>query len=450
MTPLRHVLGHCMAAIGVAFLVSTNAACSSSQAEDDLRDEQGREPGDEETGNGTRRELNTLVPGGGGPNTNPGFQNLAPPMGQPLDPGGTPGAPKPPAGWVWYQIDGAICRDGSPAGFYVRYTKSDKLLWYLEGGGACSSPGFCDFNPANVNEAIAGKGESCLGSAFGVTSKRQEPGTDGIFNTSNNANPVKDWNMIYVPYCTGDIHFGAKPNATIPGVRKPQQFVGYSNMLKFTSRIVPTFKSKVNQVILTGASAGGFGASLNYSMVQDAFGSVPVKVVDDSGPPFNDKYMPVCMQKRWREIWGLNDALPPDCTECRQADGGGLVKMADFFLRKHPNVAIGIVSSMRDEIIRNFYSMGDDDCARMERSAPIRNYMGGACLSYSGGDNYVMGLENLRGTYEPSGKFAGYVMEGSKHQHIWRERFFEPVSGGRTIAQWLTDFINNKNVVILP
>jgi hypothetical protein len=231
---------------------------------------------------------------------------------------------------------------------------------------------------------------------------------------------------------------------------KPQQFVGYHNMQKFTSRIVPTFKNKVNEVILTGSSAGGFGASLNYSMVQDAFENVPVKVVDDSGPPFHDKYMPVCMQKRWREMWGLNDSLPPDCTECRQADGGGLVKMADFYLRKHPNLAIGIVSSYRDEIIRDFYAMGDDNCARLERSAPIRNFLGGACLSYSGGDNYVSGLEDLRKSYEGTGKFGAYVLKGSKHQHIWRERFFERGSGDMTMAQWMTDFINGKNQIIMP
>ena len=42
------------------------------------------------------------------------------------------------------------------------------------------------------------------------------------------------------------------------------------------ARIVPTFKDKVDKVVITGASAGGFGAALNFSMVQDAFGEVRV------------------------------------------------------------------------------------------------------------------------------------------------------------------------------
>lgn len=464
-------MSYCVVAVGLGLLVSASSSCNPPpQTGDEDGNEESGQPGSKATssgssssssgdGNGDRGGSSSSSggPGAGdkphiptGPMTNPGFKNLAVQMGQSLDPKGSPLNPPPPEGWVWYQIDGAICRDGSPTGFYVHYTNSDKLLWYLEGGGACTSPGFCDFNPKNVEEAIMGAGENCLLSALGTTRKRQEPGKDGIFNTTEAANPFKDWNMIYVPYCTGDIHSGTRTNVTIPNVAEPQQFVGYRNMEKFTSRIVPTFKDKVKMVVLTGASAGGFGASMNFSMVQDSFGDVHVKVVDDSGPPFENKYMPVCMQKRWREIWGLNDMLPPDCTECQAPDGGDLAKLADFYLRKHPNLAIAIVSSQKDEIIRNFYSMGDDDCARFESSAPIRNYMGGACVGPSSGDNYAAGLEALRQTYLPKGKFAGYMLAGTRHQHIWRQRFFEAPTGGVTIAQFVTNFLNGKNEYILP
>ena len=378
------------------------------------------------------------------------FKNLAPEMGEALDREGTPLTPAAPEGWVWYQIEGAICRDGSPTGFYVRYTDSDKLLWYLEGGGACTSPGFCTYNQANVNQILTGDQETCLGTISGISTGRQQPGNQGIFDTTNNANPVKDWNMIYVPYCTGDIHFGTRPNVTLPGMTTPQNFVGYKNMLKFTARIVPTFKDKIKLAVLAGSSAGGFGASLNFSMIQDAFGSIPLKLLNDSGPPFDDKYMPVCMQKRWREIWGLNDSLPADCRECGQADGGGLAKLADFLLQKHAGMAIGVVSTMNDEIIRNFYAMGDNDCASFESSSPINSYIGGSCLSKTSADNYAAGLVALRKSYLDSGKYAAYYMPGSLHQHLWRSRFFQAVTGNVTMAKWLDDFINNENTSLGP
>jgi len=389
--------------------------------------------------------------GGGGAqvNTNPGFVNLAPPMGAPLDPAGMTVTPPPPAGWVWYEIEGALCRDGSPTGFYVRYTSSKKLLFYLEGGGACTSPGFCNFNPASVGQVLLGDLETPIGSAFGAGSGRQQPGTAGIFDTANSANPVKDWNMIYVPYCTGDVHFGSKPNSSLPGVSQPQQFVGHLNMKKFVARIVPTFKDKVDLVLLSGSSAGGFGTVLNYSMVQDAFGAIPVKAVDDSGPAFADAYFPVCMQKRWRQLWGMDDSFPSDCAECRQADGGGLARWGDYMVRKHPNFSVGLLSSMRDEIIRLFYSAGNNSCAGFETSEMVGTFLGanGGMIS---ADVYTQGLEGLRKQYINNPRCAAYFIDGTLHQHLWRPRFFESPNPAMTIARWLTDFVNGQGDNIGP
>ena len=415
----------------------------------------GTDTGSDSSGSGTETDTggNTSPSaspcGGSQVHTNPGFKNLAPPMGAPLDPAGTAVTPTPPAGWVWYQIDGAVCRDGSPAGFYVRYKSSKKLLFYLEGGGACTSPGFCNYNPASADQVLIGDVETPLGSAFGAGSGRQQPGTAGIFDVNNNANPVRDWNMIYVPYCTGDVHFGSKQNSTVPGVSQPQQFVGHLNMLKFVSRIVPTFRDKVDQVLLTGSSAGGFGASLNYSMVQDAFGSICVQVVDDSGPPFADRYFPVCMQKKWRALWGLDDSLPADCAECRQADGGGLARLGEFMIRKHPNLTVGLVSSLTDEIIRLFYSAGNNNCSNFETSDMIGNFLG-----VNGGmvpaDVYTAGLTNLCDQYISNPKNSAYFMSGGLHQHLWRPRFYEAPTGGMTIAKWLIDFINGTGHNLKP
>jgi hypothetical protein len=405
-----------------------------------------------------------------GSNTAPGFQNLAPPMGAPLDPQGgqTPLVPNPaplaqpdvPQGYVWYTIDGAMCRDGSPTGFYVKFTSSDKLLIYLEGGGACSSPGFCNYNPKNVGQHLAGDGQTVLNSAGGATPGRQQPGVfengtlNGIFDETKADNPFKDWNKIYIPYCTGDVHFGTRTDVVLPNMTDKQQFVGYLNMQKFIGRIVPTFKDKVSRVILTGASAGGFGAALNYSMVQDAFGCVKVDVLDDSGPPFSDQYLPVCMQKKWREIWGLDAALPPDCSECQQADGGGLVHLSDFLIRKHPNATIALVSSMQDEVIRLFYSSGLADCKNFETADPVSITIGQLDPTvYMVGSNYENGLNDLRTTYKSTGKFASYYLGGANltfHQHTWRARFYDPSAGTETIAAFTQNFLNGQMDTIGP
>ncbi len=419
----------------------------------------------------------------GNVNRNPNFCDLSPKMLAAFDPDtadtvpistppspaptgwitGMTTAPTPPAGWNWHTISGATCRDGSPTGFYTHDGTASSLLIYLEGGGACSDDHFCAFNPQSVNTVLSGDGESVIGSTFGAGAGWQQPGvyTDntgvqGIFDTTNAANPYKDWNMIYVPYCTGDVFYGRKPNGTVAagtGQTPPQQFVGGTNMDLFIGHIVPTYKNKVSRVVLTGASAGGFGAALNASMVMDAFGDnggIRVDIMDDSGPPFEDNEMPICMQQKWRAQWGLQ--FPPDCTECQQADGGGMVHLSDFLLRKHPRGNIGIISSMNDEVIRLFYSVGLNSCQNYDIADPVCITLGqiipcNPAQAYYPADEYATGLTNLRSSYVSTGRLSTYFLGGaniSKHQHEFRARFYDTTvqTSGETIAQFSQDFLN--------
>src|SRR5207253_2454278 len=112
-------------------------------------------------------------------------------------------------------------------------------------------------------------------------------------------NPFADANFVYVPYCTGDVHIGsATVDMDVNGTKKTTYFWGAKNLDMYLARLVPTFP-QTTRVILTGISAGGYGAYLNVDRVRSAFG-VRVDVIDDSGPPFD---------------------APPDVASV--ADGGG-------------------------------------------------------------------------------------------------------------------------------
>ncbi len=417
--------------------------------------------------------------------TQTSFVNLAPPPGDPLDPnendpipsgdagtdaGADAGADAGtvPPGWHFYQIDGAICRDGSPTGFYVRYTTSTKLMIYLEGGGTCSSPHFCDHNPANMHEFFPGgalNGESFAQSLL-LAKILQAPGTDGIFDTTNSDNPFKDWNQIYVPYCTGDAHAGANESAQLndgvdPLVKNTWHFVGYLNMKKFVSRIAPTFKS-ADQVVLTGSSAGGLGAGVNYGMVQDAFGSVPVTLLDDSFPPFLGSYIATCLQEDIRTLWALDSVFPPDCVDCLKP--GGLTQIVPYWHHKYPNARFGLVSSMHDQIIRLFLASGANNCKTDDP-----NILSGLALEGSNVPGYDAGeyqnaLADLRANYNCTNIYSSYYIgtgdpdasdkNGSidtLHEHIFRPRFFAPLAGPAlpTLAQWTSDLVNGKPVEAL-
>jgi hypothetical protein len=401
-------------------------------------------------------------------NTQTSFVNLAVPMGSPLDK--TENDPVPsdagttPSGWNFYQIDGALCRDGSPTGFYVRYGTVNKLMIYLEGGGACMSPHFCDHNPPNMATVFPGgnlNGESFSGSLV-TQAGLQAPYTSGIFDTTQPTNPFLNWSQVYVPYCTGDSHFGTNDNARVqdgvnPLVTNTWHFVGYLNMQKFVSRLVATFTS-LDQVILTGSSAGGLGAGLNYGLVQDSFGSVPVTVIDDSFPPFRGDLISACLQGIVRPLWGLDSAIPADCAECA-ADAGGLANVVKYWHHKYSHAKVGLVSTVHDQVIRLFLAAGQNNCMDTDPNLlSTLGLQGGDIPSFDGG-MYANGLTDLRTTYECTGALSSYYigaadpdasdMNGSidtLHEHIFRDRFYDPLAGpGQpTLAAWVGDFVTGK------
>lgn len=248
--------------------------------------------------------------------------------------------------WTVVMVEGAVCRDGSPTGIGVNPNpNSDKLAIYLEGGGACFNTLTCGMNPAN--------GASMLS---GLT------GRGGIFDRADAANPVKDWNFVYVPYCTGDVHAGANPSGSIPGVNGTQHFVGYTNVGLDLERIVPTFPS-VTKVLLTGASAGGFGAGANYLQAARAFGSVPVYMLDDSGPFMDDPYAASCLQDTVRKLWGLDNTVLKDCGSDCPDHTRYQVDSSRHAAKAYPHVPFGLVESIDDGTITFFYGFGSNNCA---------------------------------------------------------------------------------------
>jgi pectinacetylesterase len=365
-----------------------------------------------------------------------------------------------PAGWNYYDFPGAMCRDGSPLGIYVRFGSVNKLMIYMEGGGVCISPHFCDHNPANMNQVFPGgdlNGESVSGS-LATVSGLQAPYTSGIFDTTNTANPFLNWNQIYIPYCTGDAHIGTNPTASIPndfGVATTQHFVGALNMQLFIARIVPTFKS-VAQVVLTGSSAGGIGAGLNFGLVQDSFGSVPVTLIDDSFPPFTGTQdITPCLQALSNGLWGLEAALPSDCAECSDPDGG-FTNIVPYWLQKYPHAHFGLVSSIHDQVIRLFLAAGTDNCADTDPNLLTTLGLQGSDVPGFTGDQYDQGLMNLRSTYLCTDRISSYFIGAGDpdasdsngtidtlHEHIFRPRFYDPLAGpGQpTLAQWMSDVV---------
>jgi hypothetical protein len=338
------------------------------------------------------------------------------------------GAPvvAPPGEWTWVAVPGAMCRNGSGAGFGVRLNPaSDKLFIFFAGGGAC-------FN-----------GVSCIGnldaySQNSFNSFANGDGQNGVFDTSNMENALKDWNAIFVPYCTGDVHSGNAKDADVPGLGAPQnqQFVGYANVGLFLQRIVPTFPG-LSQVLVTGVSAGGFGAAFNFHRIAQAFCPTPSILLDDSGPPMDDQYLAPCLQDHWRKLWGLNGNFPADCADCNPPNGGGILNYMDYLSTRYPGGRLALISSTEDSTIRQFYSFGVNNCANL-------NGLPGQYPAAL----YTEGLMDLRTNHSaPPALWASYYLPGATHTYLGGNSYSATTVANTKLIDWVADVVNGGPMV---
>jgi hypothetical protein len=292
-----------------------------------------------------------------------------------------------PGGWTWVDFPGAQCRDGTPTGIGVSpsATGSTKLMIFLEGGGACFNGSTCATNPSHFDQ-------STFNAQFVAVESKA-----GIFSRTDTNNAVADWNMVYVPYCTGDVHAGNAPNTTVPGFPGQQQFVGYTNMTQYLSRLVPTFPG-LARVLLTGQSAGGFGASLEYVQVARAFAqngnSVPVDLLDDAGPLMPNPYLAACLEQQLATLFGLtNTVIAQDCGSDCNDPGNDLLLYWTHLPKTYPNARFGFIDSTGDSVISSFFGFGANNCTSFQAISPAQ---------YEAG---LLGMRTAVASYSNAGSF---------------------------------------------
>ncbi len=335
-------------------------------------------------------------------------------------------AGKPGAGrWFWIPRDDTLCRDGSTTGFGVRLLPDARgVMIYLQGGGACYDEKSCT---QNANTPIAGESFTRDDFSDWVSTL----GSQGVFNTTSPANPVARWNHVYIPYCTGDLHGGAKKNARVPGVADAQQFVGYRNLANNLRLIAPFFK-RAEDVALVGASAGGVGVLINYPQVVEAFGGRSVAALVDSAPVIPESAIKTsCFQRKLTTTFNLQ--LPKQCPECGEPRKGGLLNIYSYLSRTYPQGRFAFASADADLAGVILYNDESRAC-------------GGAGVNII---NYRMSLYALRDKYIGH-DWATFLPGGIQHtmtqsDALFIDRKFQGVSA----AQWLGK-INDKSPSHVP
>lgn len=213
---------------------------------------------------------------------------------------------------------GAACGNGTPARVFVNRTPmTTKTMVYFEGGGACWDQNSClgkgklsevASNPNGVPENYFSQlNLGFFGQATPLVTRF--PLLGKIF--------TQGWNMVYVPYCTGDVHAGANVvvyNDADPTKPLTYYHRGYKNA-KALGAWMAANMPQPEQLLVTGASAGGVGATANYGIIRLAVNPLKSALVADSGPLFPapqggsaDQYPSLPMQNKVRALWGVDRA----------------------------------------------------------------------------------------------------------------------------------------------
>lgn len=268
----------------------------------------------------------------------------------PAAPAAQRGEPLPTAEnekWTWVDVPGTACANGSPTGVGVNYTNaSTDVVVFLEGGGACWDGGTC----------YGGKSIATYLTGYGKLEFDTDPQRLALFPTKRDAdNPLNGMNMVYVPYCTGDVHAGNNVvTYSSMGIKHETHHVGAANLALVFSRVAATFPNAKN-VWIAGDSAGGFGAALSVPLAKEAFPTAKLGILDDSGQPVAPKEG---RWKIWQDAWKL--ALPAGCTGCTEDPAAIL----PFYKTQYPDVTFALLSYSPDPVISLFMGISQDTFAK--------------------------------------------------------------------------------------
>jgi hypothetical protein len=251
--------------------------------------------------------------------------------------------PPPPAydTWVKIELEGTTCSDGSQYKFFTNWHEgAEDLVVIFEPGGAC-----WDYESCSGALGILG-----AANPNGIPDNHMEAWEihSPLVRRDSSQNPMRDWNIVFVPYCTGDVHTGSNL-AQYTSEDGTQQLTyhhaGHDNMLIVSDWLGWQFQG-TDRMYAGGCSAGGVGSNVNYHFLREAIAPNHGYLVNDSGPLFPDSINSKPLHDTIRAAWNL-DAVIADTPISGVLDedfGEITAELADLY----PEDRLGVTYFIRD------------------------------------------------------------------------------------------------------
>ena len=207
--------------------------------------------------------------------------------------------------WEKVELPGTVCGNDSQYKFWVNCSNtSDNLVVVFEPGGAC-----WDYDSCTGANGVMGAANP---NGLPDDHYNLAPFISPFLNRGDDTSPSLDWNYVYVPYCTGDVHTGNtvvdyESSDDTTGLEFHHE--GHADMEKVTAWIDSQF-THVPKMLVTGCSAGGVGALVNYHMLRNGVHAAEQGyLLDDSGPVFPSNSYSGPMHAKIRQAWNLDSLV---------------------------------------------------------------------------------------------------------------------------------------------
>ena len=356
-----------------------------------------------------------------------------------------------------------ISGESSPAAnpsfkFFYKEGESNNLVVYFQGGGACWATENCLYEHTYSEELQFFETTDYLEQISSGSARSL--GYGGIFDLAEDSNPFKDWDMVYIPYCTGDLHAGSNDYdySSVPSVPTANLYDQYNNTPQtIRHRGEVNFRAvlrwiidtrnmgSADKILVTGISGGCYGAMFNYSPVCEAFPDSIVYLLGDAG----NGVVPAGFLGTVADKWGLE--FPP-LSEFSGSDFNSIT-ISDFYstLANHYSGSrVAQYTTKWDNTQSWFYNImlgdtinypatwgGEDD------STPVLIHTGGAWADViSDWSNSMITIRNDTASLSTQGNYRSYVAAGHDHTILMSTKFYTEDSGGTSFVQWVSDFIS--------
>jgi hypothetical protein len=290
---------------------------------------------------------------------------------------------------------------------------STDVLVFLDGGGACWDALTC--NGTEFTDPTASNGPYG-GAQFEADRASRLEGS--ILDRTVDRSPFGGATLVFIPYCTGDVHWGDA------GADYGWQHRGARNLEADAAWLAENLPAP-DKLVVSGSSAGGFGSLLAHDRLRTRWPDARGYLIDDSGPPFVGSDITYALKATWTASWGLDRTLEPFCPGC--FDGQvplvpqDLSQVLVALAEKYPDDRIALLSTRQDAVIRAFYGL-----------MPAEEFEEGLLELV---DTRIAELDDAA---------AAFLVPGTGH--VLLEDFGAWEADGVTLPAWIGHMVNDQDV----